>query len=182
MAFFKSLIEKFKGNKDDAQKLYRERVKEAVGDGRLTTDKIKELEQLKQDLEVEGPSADATMYRAAAYQAAVDAVKAGGILTDAESAELERIQNYLGLRDAQVQQTKLELARLRQLTEIRQGKLPVISQNNVILRSIKLEAGEIPHWTETAVLLEETGATAGTSGFGLRLVRGATFQPGAAKG
>lgn len=172
------LMDMFK-KKDAAKETYREEVKKAVSDGKLTADKMQRLEELKKELDVTSASQDFTMVRREQYQAAADAVKATGKLTEKEEKELQRIQAFLGLKDAQIAQDKAELGRLRILTEMRTGKFPVISSENVVLRGIKLGDDEVPHWAEIAIMLEGQDP-GGTAGMGLRLVPNAAYQVGTA--
>ena len=133
---------------------YRDKVKEAVSDGTLTRAKIEELEALRKELDAEPISEDRTTVRREAFNAAVDAVKSGGKLTSSEEGELARIQKFLALRDDQVDKTRLEVRRLKTVTEISEGRLPVVSPENSVLRGLKLEPEEIPHYSAAADLLE----------------------------
>ena len=168
------LMDMFK-KKDTAKETFRDEVKKAVSDGKLTPDKMARLEKLKEELDVTSASQDYTMVRREQYQAAADAVKSTGKLTEKEEKELQRIQAFLGLKDAQIAQDKAELGRLRILTEMRSGKFPTISPENVVLRGIKLAEDEIAHWAEIAIMLEAQDP-GGTAGVGLRLVPNAAYQ------
>jgi hypothetical protein len=166
------------GKKEDAKKVeFRNEIQKAVADGNLTPEKIAALEKIRQQNELTQASQDLTMVRRDAYNKAADAIKAGGKLTEAEEAQLQKIQAYLGLKDTQIAQTKAELGRMRMLTEMKAGKFPIISETNTVLRGLRFNSGESPHWAEIAIMLEapETGAAPG-----LKLVRGAGFQVGAA--
>ena len=67
------------GKKEDANKVaYRDEVKKAVSDGKLTADKMARLEKLKQELDVTAASQDFTMVRREQYQTAADAMMKGG--------------------------------------------------------------------------------------------------------
>lgn len=168
------------GKKEDANKVaYREEVKKAVSDGKLTADKMARLEKLKGELDVTAASQDFTMVRRAQYQTAADAMMAQGKLTEGEEKELQRIQAFLGLKDQQIAQTKVELGRLRILTEMRAGKFPEISAQNVVLRGLKLAEGEVAHWAEIAIGLEAQDA-GGPAGAGLKLPPKVAYQPGSA--
>ena len=132
------------GKKEDANKVaYREEVKKAVSDGKLTADKVARLEKLKNELDVTAASQDFTMVRREQYQTAAEAMMAQGKLTEAEEKELQRIQAFLGLKDQQIAQTKVELGRMRILTDMRGGKFPEISAANTVLRGLKLVEGEV---------------------------------------
>jgi len=56
----------------------------------------------------------------------VDAARSKGQLTQTGLQDLQKIQKFLALRDDQVEKTKFEVNRLRTLTEIRKGNLPVV--------------------------------------------------------
>ena len=168
------------GKKEDANEVaYREEVKKAVSGGKLTADKVAHLEKLKDKLDVTAASQDFTMVRREQYQTAADAMMAHGKLTEAEEKELQRIQQFLGLKDMQIAQTKLELGRLRILTDMRAGKFPEISAQNTVMRGIKLAEGEIAHWAEIAIALEGQDP-GGTAGVGLKLPPKVAYQPGSA--
>ena len=168
------------GKKEDANKVaYREEVKKAVSDGKLTAGKMAHLEKLKGDLDVTAASQDFTMVRREQYQTAADAMMAHGKLTETEEKELQRIQQFLGLKDLQIAQTKLELGRLRILTDMRAGKFPEISAQNTVMRGLRLAEGEVAHWAEIAIALEGQDP-GGTAGIGLRLPPKVAYQPGSA--
>lgn len=168
------------GKKEDANKVaYREEVKKAVSGGKLTAGKMAHLEKLKSDLDVSAASQDFTMVRREQYQTAADAMMAHGKLTETEEKELQRIQQFLGLKDLQIAQTKLELGRLRILTDMRAGKFPEISAQNTVMRGLNLADGEIAHWAEIAIALEGQDP-GGTAGIGLRLPPKVAYQPGSA--
>ncbi len=166
------------GKKEDANKVaYRDEVKKAVADGKLTPEKVKHLEKLKNELEVGAAAQDFTMVRREQYQTAADAMMAQGKLTETEEKELQRIQAFLGLKDQQIAQTKVELGRLRMLTDMRAGKFPEISSANVLMRGLKLAEGEVAHWGEIAIMLEGEDA-GGSVGAGLKLLPNMAYQPG----
>jgi hypothetical protein len=81
-------------------------------------------------------------------------VKAQGKLSSAEIEELAKIQKFQALRDDQVERTKLDLAKLRTLTEIRKGKLPVVPGNSAAMRGMQLVPGEVAHYAVQAELLD----------------------------
>ncbi len=168
------------GKKEAANKVtYREEVKRAVADGKLTADNMARLEKLKTELDVTAASQDFTMVRREQYQTAADAMMKQGALSEAEEKELQRIQAFLGLKDQQIAQTKVELGRLRILTDMRAGKFPEISAQNVVMRGLKLAEGEIAHWAEIAIGLEAEDP-GGAAGVGLKLPPRMAYQPGTA--
>ena len=156
------LKDMFGGNKKKTE--FREKAKEVVGTGKLTSGKAEELRQLS---EAEGmnPADDKTMLRKEVYNKAVGSAKARGKLSDAEVAELAKIQKFLALRDDQVEKTKWDLNRLRTLTEIRQGNLPLVPPQNVALRGAQLAPGEVVHYSVQVHVLDRpsTGGRTGTA-------------------
>ena len=151
------------GGGDKKKAELREKVKEAVSDGRLSSRDMAEIEKLRQELDVEGPGDDKTKLRREIYNEAVGAVREKGKLGSSEAAELAKIQKFLELRDDQVEKTQRNLDRFRVLSDIRQGKLPVVAQNNVALRGIQFEPGEVPHYCTAAEILDQS-VTRGADG------------------
>lgn len=141
----------FGGGKKKAEA--REMAKEVVGSGKLSAGKVEELKKLSAEQGVDLAD-DKTMLRKEIYNEAVGGARARGKLSDAEAAELARIQKFLALRDDQVERTKWDLARLRTLTEIRQGKLPAVAAQHVALRGAQLAAGEAAHYAVQVTVLD----------------------------
>jgi hypothetical protein len=156
-----SIKDWFGGDKKKAE--LREKIKDAVSDGRLSSRDMQEIEKLRKDLDVEGPGDDKTTLRREIYNEAVGAVREGGKLGSPEAAELAKIQKFLELRDDQVEKTKWNLERFRTLSEIRMGKLPTVASNNIALSGIRLEPGETPHYCIAAEMLDQ-GVTRGSDG------------------
>ena len=163
----------FGGDKKKAE--FREKVKEAVSDGKITPERIAQLEALRQELDTSGVADDKTQIRRSVFNSAVDSIKVGGKLSADQATELAKVQKFLALRDDQVDKTRMDLAHLRKMTEARQGPLPVVSPENTALRGLKLEEGEIAHYCVAADFLnrEETGPVAG-----LRVTAGMDYLPG----
>lgn len=134
----------FGGDKRKAE--FREKVKEAVSDGRLTAQKIANLESVRQELDVEDAAEDRTKFRREAFNEAVGAVKAGGKMTAEEAKELARIQKFLALSDDQIEKTRWDLVRLKTFTDVREGRLPLVSATHNALRGLKLLEGEVAHY------------------------------------
>lgn len=168
----------FGGDKKKAA--YRDKVKEAVSDGKLSARDAAELQALRKDLDVPDVNDDKTRMRRDLYNEAVGAVKKGGKLTQAEAAELAKIQKFLALRDDQVEKTKWDLARLRTLTEIRQGNLPSVPPANAVLRGLQLEPGETAHYTVQAELLDLEGSEGAARGVPLQW--STPYVPGSVRG
>lgn len=146
---------------------FREKAKEALEKGKLVPGKADELRKLQAAHEVDDVGDDRTMLRREIYNAAAQGAKARGALTSTEAVELAKIQKFLNLRDDQVDRTQRDLARLRVLTDIRRGKLPVVPPSSAALRGVKLEAGEVPHYA-TQVDVFDRPATGGHEGVALK--------------
>jgi hypothetical protein len=153
--------ELFAGDKKKAA--YRDKVKEAVSDGKLDTQEMKSLEELRKELDVTDARDDKTIIRRALYNEAVNAVKKDGEVTATDAHELAKIQKFLALRDDQVEKTRWDLARLRTLTEIRMGNLPTVAASNVAMRGVQLEPDEIAHYTLSVDMLD-LSSTRGADG------------------
>ena len=115
---------------DKKKEAFREKLKEAVSDGRLDSKDLKEIEQARQELGVSDARDDRTIIRREIYNEAVAAVKRDGEISATDQHELDKIQKYLALRNDQVEKTRWDLQRLRTLTEIRNGNLPIVPPNN----------------------------------------------------
>ena len=166
----------FGGDKKKAA--FREKVKEAVSDGKLDTQKLKALDELRRDLDVTPAADDKTVMRKEIYNEAVDAVKDKGRLSATGVHELAKIQKFLALRDDQVERTKWDLARLRTLTEIRQGVLPTVSTSNVSLRGVQFEPGEVAHYSMQVDLLDQPSTRQND---GIRVQWNTDYEPGSAR-
>jgi hypothetical protein len=166
----------FGGDKKKAA--YRDKVKEAVSDGVLDTQEMKSLEELRKELDVTSVVEDKTVIRREIYNEAVGAVKREGEYTTDDAAELAKIQKFLALRDDQVEQTKWDLARLRVLTEIRQGNLPMVSPSNVALRGVQFEPGETAHYSVSVDVLDQS-STRGADG--VQMVWGQPYESSSAR-
>ena len=166
----------FGGNKKKAA--VREKAKEVLAEGKIAPGKADALARLSQD-HGEDLADDKTMLRREIYNKAAGNVKGRGKLTEVESAELAKIQKFLALRDDQVEKTKWDLAKLRQLTEIRQGKLPVVPSNSAALRGVQLQPGEIAHYCVQVDMLDRP-TTGGLDG--ARVKWGAPYAINSARG
>ena len=142
----------FGGDKKKAA--YREKLKEAVSDGKLDSSDMKALEKLRKELDVPNAAEDRTVMRREIYNEAVAAARSDGELTGTGAHELAKIQKFLALRDDQVEKTRWDLARLRTLTEIRRGILPEVPANNTSLRGMEIEPGEIAHYSMSVEMLD----------------------------
>jgi hypothetical protein len=156
----------------------RDMAKEAVSGGKLTKERMAELEKARQELETDSLDQDRTVQRREIFNTAVEAVKSTGRLTATQEVELKKIQDYLKLRDEDIDKTRMNLRRLKTVDEIQRGKLPEVSANNAALRGLKMNAGETAHFCVAAELLER--ATSGDEG--VRVNRDAPYDPGSCRG
>jgi hypothetical protein len=147
---------------DKKKEAFREEAKETLK-GKITPGKVDELIKAAKRHEVENPADDKTQLRREVFNQAAGAVRAQGHLSSKEIDELAKIQKFLALRDDQVERTKWDLAKLRTLTEIRKGKLPVVPANSAALRGVQLLPGETAHYAVQVEVLDRgsTGAQAG---------------------
>ena len=149
---------------DKKKQAYRDKVKEAVSDGKLSSTDMQELAKLRQELDVTDAADDKTSLRRDLYNEAVDAARSKGQLTQTGLQDLQKIQKFLALRDDQVEKTKFEVNRLRTLTEIRKGNLPVVPPTNVALRGMQMEAGEVPHYNVAVEIMDQPRVPGGSEG------------------
>jgi hypothetical protein len=152
---------------DKKKEAFREKVKEAVADGKLDSEDLKNLEEARLELGVTDARDDRTVIRRAIYNEAVDAVKRDGDITATDAHELEKIQKFLALRNDQVEKTRWDLARLRTLAEIKKGNLPIVPANNSSLRGVQLEPGEAAHYS-MSVELADLPVTRGNDGIAMQ--------------
>ena len=123
-----------------------EKAKDVVSaDGKLTPQTTAKLKAFAQENEADFAD-DKTRLRKDIYNKAVGMAKSRGKLSEGEAAELAKMQKFLALRDDQVEKTKFDLARLRTVTEIRQGNLPTVAASNVALRGIPFDPDEVAHY------------------------------------
>jgi hypothetical protein len=166
----------FGGDKKKAE--LRDKVKEAVSDGKLDARDLKEIEEKRQELGVTHARDDRTIMRRALYNEAVAAAKQDGEITGTDAHELAKIQKFLALRDDQVEKTKWDLQRLRTLTEIRHGNLPSVPPNSSSLRGVQIEPGEEAHYSMSVEVLDLPTTRQND---GVRAEFGAPYEQGSAK-
>jgi hypothetical protein len=163
----------FSGEKSKKKEQYRDALKEAVQDGKLSTTDVMDLKNLQRELEIADPGDDKTEQRREIYNAAVAAQKKDGAMSATGAQELAKIQKFLALRDDQVEKTKFQVTRLRTLTEIKKGNLPRVPDNSVALREVTLQDGELAHYTMAVDILDQS-TTRGADG--VALVPGQEYQ------
>ncbi len=169
----------FGGEKAKKKEQFREKVKEAVQDGKLSNTDMAELKQLQQELDVTPAADDKTELRREIYNEAVGAARDKGAISATGVHELAKIQKFLALRDDQVEKTKFQVTRLRTLTEVKAGNLPTVPDNSMALRDVTLEAGEIPHYVMQVDVLDQP-VTRGQEG--VALIAGEAYADGEAGG
>ena len=141
----------FGGDKKKAA--YRDKVKEAVADGKLSPTDMHELSKLREELDVTDAADDRTSIRREIYDEAFDAKRSQGQLNQTGLHDLAKIQKFLALRDDQIADKKVEVNRLRMLTEIRKGNLPIVPPTHSVLRGVKLEPDEVAHYSVQVQML-----------------------------
>ena len=166
------------GDKQRKQAELREKVKEAVSDGKLSATDIHDIRSLQAELGVDPPAADKTQVRRALFNDAFDAARAKGNVSATGIHELHKIQKFLGLRDDQIEKAKFEMQRLRTLAEIRKGNLPVVSASSAALRDVPLESGEAAHYSIPVDILDQA-STRGADG--VAVVWNKPYEPESAR-
>jgi hypothetical protein len=161
---------------DKKKQAYRDKVKEAVSDGKLSNTDMQELAKLRVELDVTDAADDKTSLRRDLYNEAVDAARSKGQLTQTGVQDLQKIQKFLALRDDQVEKTKIEVNRLRTLTEIRRGNLPLVPPTNVALRGVQMEPGEIPHYNVAVEIMDQSRVPSGSEG--MKVLGPFTYEEG----
>jgi len=124
---------------------------------------------------------DVKGFRAQAYAKALEADSKDGALSAQEEEELNKIQELLKIPDGEILGSKRTLRRLRLLTEIHEGHLPVL-----VTPGLALQKNEVTHWMEPAGLLEERVVSKGyvgtSHGVSIRVAKGLTYRVGANRG
>ncbi|QJR16807.1 hypothetical protein [Usitatibacter palustris] len=154
----------FGGDKKKAE--FREEAKK-LATGPLTPKTAAQLEKLREDHGIEDAGDDKTVLRREIYNTAAKDAQARGKLSAGEAAELAKIQKFLALRDDQVDRTKQNLSKLRVLTEIRQGRIPVVPKENAALRQVQFQPGEIAHYAVQVEMLDRP-TTSGRDGVAVK--------------
>jgi len=164
---------------DKKKEAFREEAKEALT--KVTPGRVDELIKAAKKHNVENPADDKTQLRRDVFNKAAGAVRAQGHLSSREIEELAKIQKFLALRDDQVERTKWDLAKLRTLTEIRKGKLPVVPANSVALRGVQLLPGETAHYAVQVEVLDR-GSMGGHGGVPVKWATPYTINSAKAQG
>jgi hypothetical protein len=144
----------FGGDKKKAA--YRDKVKEAVADGKLSGTDMQNLQELREQLDVTDAADDRTSIRREIYDEAFDAKRSKGELNQTGLMDLAKIQKFLALRDDQIADKKVELNRLRMLTEIRKGNMPMVPPTHAVMRGVKLESEEMAYYSVQVEMLSSS--------------------------
>lgn len=139
--------EEIKQKNDDIND-FKEYLLKAVDDVVLTDEELIELEKKRDELGITDD--DIQKIKTKIYLSAYENAKSDSFITKDEEQELIKIQNYLKINDSEIDKTKKELYRLRLLSQIQEGNIPIIMVNNIILQK-----GEEVYWIEPGELLEE---------------------------
>lgn len=151
----------FKSQKTKDKEAFHEKAKEAAK-GKIVPGKAEELARMSKEAGVD-PADDKTVMRKSIYNKAAGSAKARGKLTAEEAAELSKIQKFLALEDDQVERTKFDLQKLRVVTDIRAGKLPVVPNTHPLLRGMQWLPHEVAHYT-MPVTVEDRPSASGYAG------------------
>jgi hypothetical protein len=155
-----------------------EKAKDVIAeDGKLTPNTTAKLKAFAEENQADLAD-DKTRMRRDIYNKAVGMAKARGKLSEGEAGELAKMQKFLALRDDQVEKTKFDLARLRTVTDIRQGKLPEVAATNVALRGVPFDPGEVAHYA-ALVDIEDRPSASGKPGVPVKW--NTPYTPGAAR-
>ena len=147
--------------KDKKKEAFKEKAQE-VAKGKLVPGRAEELARVAEE-HGQDVADDKTRMRRSIYNKAAAAAKGRGKLTADEAKELAKIQKFLALRDDQVEKTKWDLSRLRVVTDIRHGKLPVVDPQHPSVRGMQFLPGEIAHY-QVAVTVEDRPSAGGKPG------------------
>lgn len=181
MALFGNIVNKVKEAKlDVTNKLdFRKKLLEICSDGKITDSELSLINELAARYNIE--EEDFNKVKIEAYKTAFKAVLGDGILTEEERQNIYEVQQVLQVSDAEIPNEVAILNIHNQLREIQFGRLPVISNSGLILKS-----GEIAHFIINADLLEERVISrnyqGGSSGVNFRVAKGVSFRVGQQKG
>ena len=148
--------------------------------GSLKAGEMREIESiiLRLGLSIESLS---SRKRRKAYQRAFRSLTEANLVTGNGELELNKLQVFLSLPDRAVVEYKRKLVRLRQLSEVKQGKLPVI-----VVPSLILKKEEVVHWTELGSILEvrvvDRQYRGGSQGLSIRIAKGVWYRTGSQRG
>jgi hypothetical protein len=124
---------------------------------------------------------DLQQIRPQAYDRALNAVTIDGTVSAEGQTKVERIEQFLKIPGNEIADSKRRLGRARVLSEIRDGHVPNINVQNLILQK-----GEQAHWAESSAILEERVVAkhyeGRSQGISVRIAKGVTYRVGAQRG
>jgi hypothetical protein len=199
MTFISRLIDRYKESKRMQQEernrltdlaLKKEEFKQivlrAIDDGKLTDEEIEEIEKRQAELDLS--DSEVKGIRIHAYKTAYLNAKEDGSITTAKIEELEKLKTQFDLTDDDVACEQKVLLRLRLITQIAEGSLPVIAKHDLPaeLGNLILQKGETVHWIEVVALKEEKVISkkyeGGSQGVSIRLAKGLHYRVGGHRG
>jgi len=156
---------------------YRHALRRAVQDGLIGTEEATALSALRRENSI--TDAEASRIAIDVFREVATEVGSDRKLTREEDNLLRDLQVSLGLRDETIESELRELARLRLLSEIQTGMLPMIPS------PILLKKAEVCHHKEDAELWEDVTKSryeGGYSGFSFRIMKGVRYHVGGSRG
>ena len=129
-----------------ARDRYREMLERALADGRLSSQEVAELDQLRAQQEL--THAEVRMIARAVYRGALQDALRDDRLTPEEDANLTRLQQELELSERELGGDQEQLSRLRMLAQVAAGNLPEVEA------PVQLVPGEVCHWLVQCALAE----------------------------
>lgn len=181
MKILQALIDKYKTSQKNSKnkKEFSELLIKSVSDGKISPEEIKEIESKK--TEYGFSDKDFEKLKKSLFSLALSAVSEDKVLTKEEDAELLNIQKYLAISDGDILDEKKEIEKLKLITKIKEGNIPPIETNNIILQN-----KEIAYWVEQVKLIEEKiidrRYQGGSSGMSFRVMKGVRYHVGGYKG
>ncbi len=140
----------------------------------LSEEDLREANRILENLRRLTKQADTARYEARLKEAGEDSY-----LDPEEERELEELRKSLSLTEEDISHTVGELVRLKRLTAIKNGKLPVL-EPGIILRK-----KEVCHYEVPAELVEERTRTryvGGSRGVSFRIAKGVYYRVGGFRG
>lgn len=140
----------------------------------LTDEDLREAQRKLTNLRRLTRNADITKYEEKLGQVGED-----GYLSPQEESELDELREQLDLADDEISHTYGKLTRLKHLTAIKDGHLPVLAAD------ILLKKGEKCHYEISTDLIEEKSRTryvGGSQGVSFRIAKGVYYRVGGFKG
>lgn len=177
----KKLLFKYRDVKNRRRYLdyFKQMLLHAVRNGNLSVEDIDTLNDVKNNYGI--TEDDIRKMGIAVYETAFNSITATRYLTATDEQELNRIQTYLFIRDQEIQAQKNTTTRMLLCNNIKEGKLPSLTLNDVITSK-----GEIVYWSEPSVLLEEKIVRrrfeGGSQGLSFRISKGISYRIGGFRG